>query len=41
MKVNHSKPYLKHRAIHAFEKLMLELGGKVILEEITGKTLDI
>jgi hypothetical protein len=40
-KANHSKPYLKKRPIHQFEKLMLALGGKEILERVTGKTIDL
>jgi hypothetical protein len=39
--MNHSKPYLRHRKIYNFELLMLKLGGKEILEEVTGKTINI
>ncbi len=39
--MNHTKPYLRHRKIYNFELLMLKLGGKEILEEVTGKTINI
>lgn len=38
--MKHPDMYLKTRPIKPFEKLMLQLGGKKILEKVTGKKLD-
>lgn len=34
---NHSGPYLRQRPIKPFERMLLYLGGKEVLEESTGK----